>query len=906
MIPLQLQVKNFVSYGSKIQTINFEPYNLICLSGKNGHGKSALLDALTWAIWGQARKISGVAKADDGLLRLGQTNMMVCLDFLFNNTKYRVKREYTATSYKSYTHLEFGIIDSNTEKFNPLTDKTIKATQEKILQTIGLDYESFVNSAFLRQGQSNEFSKKSSKDRKEILASILGLDKFERLRKRAQEKVKEYQTQKEYLMHVIEQSAEEIEKKYEISQELKAIVELLDSINKQENYYKNLQDELVKQKNFLSDEKNKIQRINFEKNQIENAIENFTNNFLSEVQQWRNIHKQSKRLKQFKNIEQLQESIETELALQKSLAEKRILLKEQIILKKEQVNSYLEDLISSYNQEVQELKFKIQETFYQIQLKQEKLKEYKEKLSIGQERIKHLANNLDNLLTETKKINEVERTLNNQEIQFNKRKEYYQKFVIYKNWLDNELLNIKHKKSLVQCEQNAQCPLCNQELDQEYKLSLGQALTKRELFYNHRAQRIEKIVPKLKKLIIEQLEKIESLKNQIKNILILQAQKIDIENKISDLNDEIETTLKNIKQVEKEIVILNELQVMLEKEIKQLQIDNQNKIYNDEQYKKLIKDIDSLNIELQKIEYNEQKEQNLIEQLNNLNKEKEELKWLTKDFALQEQRKENIALLNKKIKELKKQKIEKEKELIQYNDFYQKEKNILKSEEELNIKYKLILEQKEQIIFKKGSLEQQIKTLEDREKKFLEQKKIVLELEKNIEEYKAIAQVLSKDGIQALLIEDALPEIESEANNLLSRLTDNQAHLTIESLRDLKSGGTKETLDIKISDSVGVRPYELFSGGEAFRIDFALRISISKLLARRAGTALQTLIIDEGFGSQDEEGLTNIMQAIYKIQEDFSKVVIVSHLQSMKDQFPVNFHIYKGPEGSCIKIIEQG
>ena len=50
MIPLKLQLKNFLSYGATVQTIDFSPYNLICLSGKNGHGKSALLDAITWAI----------------------------------------------------------------------------------------------------------------------------------------------------------------------------------------------------------------------------------------------------------------------------------------------------------------------------------------------------------------------------------------------------------------------------------------------------------------------------------------------------------------------------------------------------------------------------------------------------------------------------------------------------------------------------------------------------------------------------------------------------------------------------------------------------------------------------------------------------------------------------------------
>src|SRR5205823_6403870 len=62
MIPLTLQIKNFLSYGPELQTINFGPYPLICLSGKNGHGKSALLDAITWSLWGQARKTLGMVK----------------------------------------------------------------------------------------------------------------------------------------------------------------------------------------------------------------------------------------------------------------------------------------------------------------------------------------------------------------------------------------------------------------------------------------------------------------------------------------------------------------------------------------------------------------------------------------------------------------------------------------------------------------------------------------------------------------------------------------------------------------------------------------------------------------------------------------------------------------------------
>ncbi len=224
----------------------------------------------------------------------------------------------------------------------------------------------------------------------------------------------------------------------------------------------------------------------------------------------------------------------------------------------------------------------------------------------------------------------------------------------------------------------------------------------------------------------------------------------------------------------------------------------------------------------------------------------------------------------------------------------------------INDEIQTVQEQKEILLLEKGRLENERENLLILKKEYARQKEEISSLKQTIDDYQILATTFGKDGIQALLIEEALPEIEQEANSLLNQLTNNQSHIFIESLRDLQKGGTKETLDIKISDAQGIRPYELFSGGEAFRIDFALRISISKLLARRAGTSLQTLIIDEGFGSQDEEGLSHIMDALHKIQSNFCKIIIVSHLTSMKDQFPVHFNIEKGAQGSIVNVIEQG
>ena len=142
------------------------------------------------------------------------------------------------------------------------------------------------------------------------------------------------------------------------------------------------------------------------------------------------------------------------------------------------------------------------------------------------------------------------------------------------------------------------------------------------------------------------------------------------------------------------------------------------------------------------------------------------------------------------------------------------------------------------------------------------------------------------------------------AKGILSRLTDNRTQITIESLRDLKKGGARETLDIKISDELGERSYELYSGGEAFRVDFAVRIALSKLLASRTGTRLRTLVIDEGFGTQDAEGIESLVEAIQAISEDFEKILVITHVESLKQAFPVRVEVAKYPDvGSRFEVL---
>ncbi len=168
--------------------------------------------------------------------------------------------------------------------------------------------------------------------------------------------------------------------------------------------------------------------------------------------------------------------------------------------------------------------------------------------------------------------------------------------------------------------------------------------------------------------------------------------------------------------------------------------------------------------------------------------------------------------------------------------------------------------------------------------------------------YEELKLAFGKNGIPAMIIETAIPELEAGANRLLNRMTDGRMSLMLTTQREKVTGGVAETLDIQIADELGTRAYEMFSGGEAFRIDFALRVALSQMLARRAGAQLRTLFIDEGFGTQDEEGRNKLVEAITAIQDDFALILVITHIDELRDSFPVHVQIEKLADGSRITV----
>ena len=790
MIPKKLQIKNFLSYGPEPQIIDFLTYNLICLSGKNGHGKSAMLDAITWALWGQARKTTGTSKADEGLVHLGQKHMLVIFDFEINGIAYRVRREFVKTQSHPFSALDFGIVKDD-DTFTTMTDKTIKATQAKLEKTIGITYDSFINSAFLRQGQANEFSKKSPKERKEILATILQLERFEDLKKVALEKSKTLQQHLLQRQSIFDRIGQEITELQTALLEKESHTEQLKLVEEQEKELSAIVADDERAKEVLLEQHKKYEFLQLQKAQELKQIANLEQQVTALQKIYQDIASQQTSSDVITAIENNQKRLRDAVTIHQEKLNKRLELKDLYLNLQEKKQVIEKELDQEKSTLVQSYEIKSKILQEQIEQEQRQLSKHRQQLEI-----------------------------------FNKQMAK----------IDQEITNLS--------QQN--CPLCEQHLSASHQQIVQQKLQ-------------------------------EQIKQE-------QLAIITCTTKIADATKDKD--LVTIDQKKSESGSINPEKQAI--------------------YMTLIKKIDVLKQTGQALAYDKDTHEKDYKELQEVENSLLKLQSLQKEIAQQEQRSKQITDLQIQINNTKTAcaKFDHEIELIK--DCPAQLMHHLKAQHERKLQIQAVTAQKSDLLNKKVIFDLQHKKVVQLQAEQISIEKEVTTINLEIVDFAEIVKALGKDGLQALLIEQALPEIEQEANILLAQLTDNQTQIYIESLRDLKKGGSKETLDIKISDAIGLRPYEMFSGGEAFRIDFALRIAISKLLARRAGTALQTLIIDEGFGSQDDDGLQLIMDSILKIQDNFAKVIIVSHLPAMKEQFPVQFLVEKKASGSVVTVIEQG
>lgn len=224
MTPLKLTLQNFLSY--RHATLDFTGFHTACICGANGAGKSSLLEAVTWAIWGESR----TATADD-VIHSGETDVRVDFEFLNNQQVYKIIR---MRSRGKAAALQFQV-QSASGDFIALTTKGIRDTQDYIVRELKLDYDTFISSAYLRQGRADEFMLAKPAKRKEILGNLLKLDQYEMLAQQAKEKAKEHKLRADTLEQTLEPNKEKLSGKDDVEKELAIADQAITTLNQLQN-----------------------------------------------------------------------------------------------------------------------------------------------------------------------------------------------------------------------------------------------------------------------------------------------------------------------------------------------------------------------------------------------------------------------------------------------------------------------------------------------------------------------------------------------------------------------------------------------------------------------------------------------------------------------------------------------
>ncbi len=835
-----------MSYKHMDDALSFSSIHTAVLCGPNGHGKSSLLDAITWSLWGRARGVDKRGSGTDDLIHHKEPHMQVEFAFELEGQRYRVIRSRSRKGKTGVSRLEFQIMDGDEPR--PLTGETLNATQESINRVLRMDYETFVNSAFIMQGHADTFMVKSANERKEILSEILGLSIYDELEELAKEK-------------------------------RKALNDRLKDIDARTSYIDQEIEHLPAYKQELKEATAGLQEVQNDIKAAEGVIV---------------------KLREEKAIFDMKAAQLTELNARYTLAQADIALIEEQ-LKALELTSLKARELTSKSDEIEEAYVEL----VSLRKKEEELSVAGQqhtaleknlnaiKSAIEQARtslesnLKHLTERKTSLEKELSQRSSIEAALLNNKVrlddfdkyeaELNTMREDYSEVQKKKAGLDAKVqaLEVKlaeeeKRRSLLKDDDS--CPLCKKPLQthERHAISTG----------------VESDIASIRAQIdggrneSARLEReLESLTTAGKSL----AEKLKGKDELKIAEGKLAERLKAFAKASEEVTLLtmqvNELSLKLV----------QNAFAHDEQ-----SELRKLSTEIEALGYFSSEHQKVKQRLRDLQKY-EQLK------ANLENAQANILVAETTIATLSSQKGVKQKALADEKKRVEGlsseiaamrdvTKDIATAEDALATKKEV----EATVLDRRSSAQTKIDACKKQAKKKGELAKERKEVAREAEINDKLAFIFSKKGIQALIIENTIPEIEEEANDLLHRLTDGQMSLRFVTQKDQKTGGVIETLDLVITDGeLGDRKYELFSGGEAFRINFAVRIALSKLLARRSGARLETLVIDEGFGTQDEEGKERLIEAISAIQNDFKKIIIITHLEDLKELFPARIEVTK-------------
>jgi exonuclease SbcC len=846
VIPLTLNVRNFMSYTDVHEPLRFEGIHVAVLTGDNGNGKSALLDAITWALWGRAR-----ARAVDELIHSGASEMEVEFEFELDDHQYRVIRKRQRRGKSGYSDLQFAVRADGGYKV--LTEGSVGETERLIERTLRMSYETFTNSSFIQQGRADSFTTNSPAERKRILAEILELGYYDELEARAKERFKareaqladerrleegwsqeiarrpEYQADVDRLrveLSTLEARLSELDERVSLTRERVAQLESLQQqVDEAEARLKRFQEDRVRVGSTLrgrQELRQQAQGVLDRGAEVERAA--------AELDRVRTeLDLATRKQNEFLPLERMREAALRTLAAEQARLEGEVVQRERRLVELRHASSRLAALQLELRRVQQEAA-----TLSQVQTQHEQLQR---------------------LVGQLREESAEKRTVNAQ--------------------LKKEMFDLRAQ--LTELEQLSTCPTCRRPMDAHHKQTLHdqfavQGTRLRDEFRSHEAnyraldERVARHEGQLAELSQALLER-EATHRRLAQAESLVTQAEDAQRQLGILAPELSERQRLLAD--------NRFAPQARQQLGQLEQQIAALGYDPSRHAQLrarAAELVGVDAERQLLEQARLSVAHLDAQIAEL---QANLKRLVEECAADEQGLQQLRLQTQSLPSERKRLAEVSSEAAE----------VRRSRDET----------RDRCLYAQTKLDN-CAFLERKQRDSLARQD-ALRREQSI--FGDLAYAFGRRGVQAMIIETAIPEIEEEANRILSRMTDGRMHVKFETQRDVRSGvGTIETLDIKISDELGTRSYEMFSGGEGFRVNFAIRIALSRLLVHRAGTRLQTLVVDEGFGSQDQDGRERMVEAIQAIEAEFAKILIITHLDDLRERFPVRIEVSKPPPGS--------
>ncbi len=862
MIPLHLKLSGFLSYREPAE-VDFTGFHLACISGTNGAGKSSLLDAVTWALFGQARK------RDDSLVNLGSKAAEVTFTFAYEGSVYRVLRSLPVGKTGS---LEFQVAENahpdvsiplQNITWRPLTEHSIRETQKRIEDTLRLDYETFINVSFFLQGKADQFAQQSPARRKEILGSILGLEQWEVYRQRAADRRKEVENQLISIDARLEEIAAELGEENQRKETLSRLEKELNQLGRlRQAQEKNLA-ALKEQRAALEKQAELVQRLAGDLQRKQGSADSLTSRL------------ETKQKEKGVFAEVLERSDAINAAYNNWQAARR------------ELEKWVETAARFHEQEKRRQPFLEAINSARVRLEQER-EELGKRGEEVQARLAQLAAMEQELPALQLKQQQAEQNSGQKavlEAELNTSREKNAGLNAENKRLKAEMDELEERINKLSVAEGASCPLCGQPLSPEHRQSTLQELQAQGTLKGD-AYRSNQAALKDLAVRIPQLEKqVGDLASLEKERLRLAAESANLEGRLHGLRTQGEEWQQGgAKRLPELLHLLDHGDYAHEEKASLAAVDAELASLGydaaaHEATRRLEQEGRAAEAEFRTLESARTAFQPLQDEVSNL---QEQHKELLEEITRLETEHTNAAA-----------------------DLAARQASapdLVTAQDELN----KLQDEENRLHQEVGAARQKVNILEVQRTRQAEKTEERQAAALKVGRYQALERAFGRNGVPALLIEQALPEIEEKANELLDRLSDGSMSvrfITQSAYKAKKREDLKETLDIQISDGAGVRDYELYSGGEAFRANFAIRLALAEVLASRKGARLQMLVIDEGFGSQDEQGRQRLVQSIRTVQDDFARVLVITHLDELKDAFPARIEVEKGERGSVVRVV---